>query len=265
MNMNRARRLEEIRKFILGEGEASVDDICVRFKTSAPTIRRSLKDLEDRGLIVRTRGGAKPIPPVTPEPHVLIRAAELTYHKEAIARVAVKFVQEGDTVFLGSGSTVLAVAKLLMQYKNLTVISNSLPVINLFANHPTISVIVLGGLLRNAELSMIGHLTEQSIKELRADFVIAGIRAIDPATGLANDYLPETVTDRAIVHMSQKVVIVADHTKFGRVATSFVAPFSMIHSIITDWAVDQGILHQVRATGVDVLVAESPQPHINSY
>ena len=256
MNINRSRRQEEIRKFILNEGDVSVEDLCTRFNSSEATIRRSLKDLADRGLIHRARGGASAVPPSAPEPHVNIRASEFAAHKEAIAQAACKFVQDGDTIFLGSGSTVLTIAHQLKPYKNLTVISNSLPVINLFANHPNISVIVLGGLLRNTELSMIGHLTEQGIKELRADVAFIGIRAIHPGTGLANDFLPETVTDRAIVHMSEKVIVVADHTKFGKVATSFVAPFSAIHTIITDWEVDQDLIRQVGETGVEIVVAD---------
>jgi len=256
MNINRSRRQEEIRRFILSKGDVSVEDLCAQFNSSEATIRRSLKDLADRGFILRTRGGASAMPPSVPEPHVNLRVAELAPQKAAIARAASKFVHDGDTVFLGSGSTVLAIAHQLNQRQNLTVISNSLPVINLFASHPNISVIVLGGLLRNAELSMIGHLTEQGINELRADVAFIGIRAIYPGIGLANDYLPETVTDRAIVHMSQKVIVVADHTKFGKVATSFVAPFSAIHTIITDWEVDESLLRQVEEIGVEIVVAD---------
>lgn len=255
MNINRSRRQEEIRKFIVDRGDVSVEDLCAHFQTSEATIRRSLKDLADRGSILRSRGGASAVPPAIPEPHVNIRAAQLGTQKEAIAREASKFIHDGDTIFLGSGSTVLAIAHHVLQFTNLTVISNSLPIINLLANHPNISVVVLGGLLRNAELSMIGHLTEQGIKELRADVAFIGIQAIHPGTGLANDYLPETVTDREIVNIAEKVIVVADHTKFGKVATSFVAPFSAINTIITDWEVDQDLVRQVRESGVQIVVA----------
>ena len=255
MGKNRLLRQEQIRRYIISEGEVSLEDLCNRFSVSEATIRRSLRELEDRGLILRTRGGASRTHPNIPEPPVFHRATEMSEQKDAIARVAADLVGDGDIIFLGSGSTVYTVAQHLKSRQNLTIISNSLPIINLFSNMPNISVIVLGGLLRNSELSMIGHLTEHAVKELRADKVIAGIQAIDPDVGLANNYLPETVTDRAIMQMAQKVIIVADHSKFGKVATSFVAPFSHIITIITDWEVDKTITKQIEDIGVKIIIA----------
>jgi DeoR/GlpR family transcriptional regulator of sugar metabolism len=255
MNISRIRQQEEIHQFIVAKKVVTVDDLCNKFSSSEATIRRILKDLSDRGLITRKRGGASYIPPTIPEPPVFLRISELPAQKEAIARIAGETVVDGDTVFLGSGSTVLAVAQQLKQRNNLTIISNSLPIINLFSNIPNISVVILGGLLRNSELSMLGYLTEQAIRELRADKVIIGIRAIDPHSGLANDYLPETITDRTIVQMSKKVIVVADHTKFGKIATSFVAPLSSIDTIITDWEVNRDFVRQIEEYGVKVIVA----------
>jgi DeoR family transcriptional regulator of aga operon len=259
MNISRIQQQEEIHQFIIAKQVVSVKDLCNKFNFSEATIRRTLKDLSDRGLIARKRGGASYLPPAVPEPPVYLRVSEQSANKEAIAKAAAELIEEGDTIFLGSGSTVLVVAQLIKHRNNLTVISNSLPVINLFSNNPNISLIVLGGLLRNSELSMLGYLTEQAIKELLADKVIIGIRAIDPNTGLANDYLPETITDRTIVQMSKKVIVVADHTKFGKVATSFVSPLSSINTIITDWEVDIDIVHQIEEFGVTVLIAPSKE------
>jgi DeoR family transcriptional regulator of aga operon/DeoR family fructose operon transcriptional repressor len=102
---------------------------------------------------------------------------------------------------------------------------------------------------------MIGHITEQAINELRADIVILGIRAIDPEKGLTNDYLPETVTDRAIVKIAQKVILVADHTKFGKVATAFVASLSVVNTIITDGEISNEFKVQIESTGVNLVIA----------
>jgi DeoR/GlpR family transcriptional regulator of sugar metabolism len=255
MNISRIRQQEEIHQFIVAKQVVTIKELCNEFNSSEATIRRTLKDLSNRGLIARKRGGASYLPPTVPEPPVYLRVTEQTANKEAIAKATAELIKDGETIFLGSGSTVLAVAQLLKHRNNLTVISNSLPVINLFSNNPNISSIILGGLLRNSELSMLGYLTEQAIKELRADKAIIGIRAIDPKTGLANDYLPETVTDRTIVQMSKKVIVVADHTKFGKVASCFVSPLPSINTIITDWEVDIDIVHQIEEYGVKVLIA----------
>ncbi len=107
-------------------------------------------------------------------------------------------------MFLGSGTTVLEVARNLRDRKNLTVITNSLPVLNMLAGIKEITVISLGGMLRESELSFIGHITEQALAEVRADKVIMGTRGVSLEHGLTNDYLQETLTDRAILKIGSR-------------------------------------------------------------
>jgi DeoR/GlpR family transcriptional regulator of sugar metabolism len=110
-------------------------------------------------------------------------------------------------------------------------------------------------LLRPSELSLIGHITEQSLAELRADKVFMGIQAIHPEHGLANDYLPETLTDRAIVRMSDHVIVVADHTKVGRTAAVLVAPISAVDTLVTDSGAAPEVLQSLTGAGLRVIVA----------
>ncbi|MRR32351.1 DeoR/GlpR transcriptional regulator, partial [bacterium] len=114
-------------------------------------------------------------------------------------------------------------------------------------------VISLGGILRKSELSFIGHITEQSIRDLRADKVIIGIHAISLEHGLTNDYLAETMTDRAIFQMGQKVLLVADHTKFGLVSMSFVAPVEIVNTIVTDTQVPAEFVDALRGKNIEVI------------
>jgi len=150
----------------------------------------------------------------------------------------------------------LEVARNLLERNNLTVITNALNIANLFAANPNITVIVIGGLLRHSELSMIGHIAEQTLGELHADKVIMGIRAIDVEAGLTNDYLPETMTDRAIINFSSEVILVADHTKFGKVSTAYVAPVKQITTLVTDAEADSVLLSRLREMGIQVILAE---------
>ena len=143
------------------------------------------------------------------------RTAEQTSEKVRIGQAAADLIADGETVFLSSGTTVLEVARQLRGKRNLTVITNSLLVLNELADVPDITVICLGGMLRHSEMSLIGHITELALSELRADKVIIGIRAIDPENGLTSGYLPETMTDRAILKIGREVIVVADHTKCG--------------------------------------------------
>ncbi|MGC8874965.1 MAG: DeoR/GlpR family DNA-binding transcription regulator, partial [Chloroflexia bacterium] len=162
---------------------------------------------------------------------------------------------DGETVFLGSGTTVLEVARALRYRRNLTVITNSLPVINTLVGQDGITLICLGGMLRASELSFIGHITEQDLAEVRADKVFMGTRAISLEAGLTNDYLPETMTDRAILRIGRRVIVVADHTKFGRVAMAFLAPLSSIHTIVTDRGVPADFVQALEAQGIQVILA----------
>jgi DeoR/GlpR family transcriptional regulator of sugar metabolism len=109
--------------------------------------------------------------------------------------------------------------------------------------------------LRDSELSFIGHITEQALSEVRADKVIIGIRAISLEQGLTNDYLPETLTDRAILKSGRKTIVVADHTKCGVISTAFVAPLTAMHTLVTDSMTDPDFIESLKTQGVEVIVA----------
>ncbi|TLN20055.1 DeoR/GlpR transcriptional regulator, partial [bacterium] len=199
-------------------------------------------------------GGAISLRSAPPEPPILQRENRQSSEKQLIGRAAADLINDGETVFLGSGTTVLEVARNLTKRKGLTIITNSLPVMNALSGLQDITVIALGGILRKSELSFIGHITEESIRDLRADKVIIGIHAISLEHGLTNDYLPETMTDRAILQMGQKVVVVADHTKFDTVSIVHVASVEKIQTIITDQRVPQDYVAALREKNVEVIL-----------
>jgi DeoR/GlpR family transcriptional regulator of sugar metabolism len=184
----------------------------------------------------------------------LQRASEQSSEKVRIGQAAADLIHDGETVFLSSGTTVLEVARRLQGKHNLTVITNSLLVVSELANANDITVISLGGILRHSEMSLIGHITELALSELRADKVILGIRAIDPDNGLTSGYVPETMTDRAILKIGREVIVVADHTKCGASATAFVAPITSVHTLITDAGTPKDFIAAVQAQGVKVMV-----------
>jgi DeoR family transcriptional regulator of aga operon len=233
----------------------SVAELCTLFDISEATARRDLEALALRGKVQRVHGGAISLPEAPPESPILERSGQQSDEKQRIGRTAAGLVRDGETVFLGSGTTVLEAARELRERKNLTVISNSLPVLNMLAGKPEITAVCLGGILRDSELSFIGHITEQSLAEVRADRVIIGIRAISLDQGLTNDYLPETLTDRAIIRAGREVIIVADHTKFGRVSTAFLAPVESVQLIITDAGTPLEEIQKLEKHGVRVMIA----------
>ena len=232
----------------------TVPEICERFSVSEATARRDLELLAEQGLIQRVHGGAIAVRRATPESSILARKQEQAEDKSRIGRAAAALIGDGETIFMGSGTTVLEVARNLLERRNLTVITNSLPVLNQLAGQHGISVVALGGILRDSELSFIGHITEMALGEVNADRVIIGIRAISLENGLTNDYLPETMTDRAILRAGREVIIVADHTKCGLVSTAFVAPLTSVHKLVTDGHTPSQFISALKEQGVDVIV-----------
>ena len=239
----------------------TVSEICEQFGVSEATARRDLETLAGQGKLQRVHGGAISVLHAPPEPPMIQRQIEQAGEKIRIGYAAAGIVQDGETVFLGSGTTVLEVARHLWNNRaqwhprGLTVITNSLPVINILAGVSEITLISLGGMLRQSELSFIGHITEQAIAEVRADKVILGIHALSLEHGLTNDYLPETMTDRAILHAGRQVILVVDHTKIGRVATALLAPIDSVHTIVTDPQTPQEFITAVESRGIQVILA----------
>jgi DeoR/GlpR family transcriptional regulator of sugar metabolism len=234
------------------QGRLSVAEIVDQFEISEATARRDLEFLAEQGRLQRVHGGALSLKQAPPELPILQREQEQMVVKHRIGLKAAALVNDGETVFLGSGTTVLEVARNLRSRRGLTVITNSLPVMNTFAGLSEINVIALGGMLRDSELSFIGHITEQALAEVRADKVIIGVHAISVESGLTNDYLPETMTDRAILKAGREVVVVADHTKVNAVATAFLAPLTSIHTFVTDVETPQDFLTALHEAGIGV-------------
>ncbi len=224
-------------------------------RSAKPPPGAILETLAGRGKVQRVHGGAIALTEAPPESPILQRRGEQAFEKARIGQAAAALVNDGETVFLGSGTTVLEVARALKARPNLTVITNSLPVVNVFAGLENLNVICLGGMLRDSELSFIGHITEQSLAEVRADKVFIGTRAISLEHGLTHEYLPETMTDRAIMKAGQEIVVVADHTKFGRAATVLLAPLEAIHTIVTDEQTRQDFLIALEKNGIHVIAA----------
>ncbi len=246
-------RQEQLYHFIVQRQRVSVEQICEAFDISPATARRDLEALAKSERIQRIHGGAIATHHAPPEPPLSLRADDQSDEKRRIGAAAAALVSDGDTLFLGSGTTVLEVANHLRGLRDITVITNSLLAMNALAKMPDISLISLGGLLRPSEMSFIGHITEQALTELRADKVFIGIRAVDIKNGLTNDFLPETQTDRAILQIGKQIIVVADHTKCERVSTTFVAPMTAVHTFVTDTSAPPLFLKALQELGIETI------------
>jgi DeoR family transcriptional regulator of aga operon len=248
-------RQKQILSLLDRQGRLSVAEIVQQFAISEATARRDLETLASQGKAQRVHGGVISVEQAPPELPILDREREQADEKARIGRVAATLVADKETVFLGSGTTVLEVARNLRDRKQLTVITNSLPVLNTLAGLKEITVISLGGMLRDSELSFIGHITEQALAEVRVDKVIVGTRGLSLEHGLTNDYLQETLTDRAILKIGREVIIVADYSKVNRVATALLAPLNAMNTLVTDTNADRKFLQAIKKQGIQVVTA----------
>jgi len=251
----KSERQEQILDLIREHNRITLTEISDNFGVSEITIRRDVKVLEDNGTVRRAHGGVVYYVEPDDEAPVVKRQLVEQAAKQDIARQAAALVKDGDSIFLGSGSTAMYVAQSLKQHQRLTVTTNAVTVIQELANIDDINLIVLGGMLRRSELSMIGHITEQALREVRVDRVIVGMRGVDLEAGLTSDYLPEVMTDRAIMNMSGKVTIVADSTKLGHIASGFVAPIERMTTLVTDKHADTDFIAQLKQKGIEVILS----------
>ena len=248
-------RQKQILALLSKQGRLSVTEIVEQFSISVATARRDLESIASQGKAQRVHGGIIALEQAPPELPILERESEQPDEKARIGRAVAGLIHDRETIFLGSGTTILEVARSLRDRKNLTVITNSLPVLNTLAGIKEIAVISLGGQLRESELSFIGHITEQALTEVRADKVVLGARGVSLEHGLTNDYLQETQTDRPILKIGREIVIAADHTKVNRVSTALLSPLKKIHTFVTDSKADKKFIQSIKKLGIKVVIA----------
>lgn len=250
----RVNRLAEIER-ILSEGVGvTVDDLTERFGVSQATVRRDLDSLQASGVVQRTHGGAVSSAVRLREQPLRERSGANVAEKQAIAGAAVALVAPGETVFVGGGTTTLRLAQRLADVP-LTVVTNSLPVADQLAQAPSIKVIVIGGTLRTPERSMIGPRAVEAIRSYRAELAFLGVPALDCEHGFTADGDAEAATDTAFMSMARRTIVLADHTKLGRVSTTYVAPLSAVDTVVTDCGASPAQVGELRSAGTRVTVA----------
>lgn len=251
-------RLRALHEQIVRLGSAEVGALATEHRISKETVRRDLDRLADAGLIVRTRGGAAAPGTSLMEIDPQVRATEQRAEKRAIARTLVdKLVWDGMSIALDTGSSVLEVARALRGRK-LTVVTNSLPVINELAGTDCL-VVVLGGSLRTRSLSMVGSLTEHATEQFHCDLAVIAAPAMTPNSGswagIMDTDVDGVAVKRALIRGSVKSYAVLDHTKFGRTAFMTVCNANELTGVVTDDRCGEDTVEQLRALGLDVIVA----------
>ena len=237
--------------------KVTVQELSQRFGTSEVTIRRDLQELASSGMLRRAHRGAILVTPAPPEPPVMHRMTLEQHAKDSIARCAAALVCDGDAIFIGSGSTSAYLARHLISRKNLTVVTNALNIAaDLAVASDNITTVVTGGVVRAPELSILGHITELTMEEMRVSRVFMGMQAISIEGGLTTDHLPEVATTRKIIDMTPELTVLADHSKLNRMAAAFIYPITRMTTLVTDSGADAQFLARLEDLDIHVLIAE---------
>jgi DeoR family transcriptional regulator, aga operon transcriptional repressor len=247
---------EERRRAILDlidrDGRALVKSLASKFGSSEVTIRKDLEVLHSHGLVHRTHGGALPVRSAALlDPSLQEKAKLYRKEKQRIALAAVRLVKEGQSVVLDSGSTTTAVARALRQFRQLSVITNAVNIAVELAG-TSVEVILTGGTLRENSFSLVGPLTEESLRRVSADILFLGVDGFDVHLGLTTPNLLEAKVNRVMMEISRRTVVVCDSSKLGRRSLSLIASPSAVQQVITDRRIAKSDLCALRETGIEV-------------
>lgn len=248
-------RQRQIVDYVLKHGRASVQELGRMFQVSESTIRRDLKELEDARHLRRTHGGAVPLQNANVEPEYGEKLEQFRSEKEAIAKEAMKLVEEGDTIVLDAGTTTHQLAKLLPALGRLTVVTNSMMAAHELQGKPGIEVLLVGGFIRPETLALVGPVAERTLRSVKVDKAFIATNGLDPAEGITTPNYMEAVTKRCMIEAAKQVILLADHSKFGKVSFAKVADISEIDECIIDDGIDESAVKQLEKAGIMVTVA----------
>lgn len=230
--MRQAKILEQVKH----AGGVRVTDLSQMLGVSDMTIRRDLEALARQGLVAKVHGGATTIEyGSTDEPGFAAKSIRQPHEKEVIAAHAASLIQPGSAVALTAGTTTWTLARYLRNIPNLTVVTNSIKVAEvLYANERADLTVVLTGGVRTPSEALVGAVAVSTIRSLHFDVVVMGVHGIDARAGLTTPNLTEAETNRAFAEAARRLIVVADHTKWGVIGLSQIAPLEAVSTLVTD-------------------------------
>lgn len=237
-------------------GVVSVAEMAERLQTTEITVRRDLRAMAKDGVLVRAHGGAVLPASIGHEPSYSEKARQAGAEKASIARLALDMILPGDSILIGPGTTTLALARLLVDFPELTVVTNSLLVAQALMPAAHVEVILTGGTLRRSIHALVGPTAEESVRALRASKAFISGNGFTPERGLSTPSPLVAAADRAFAGAAQQVVVLADHTKIGQDTMCQTVPTMRVHTLITDSAADPRLVAAIREAGVEVRVAD---------
>ena len=238
-----AERRNELAQLIISEGHVTIADAAARFHVSIETIRKDMIYLEKEGIINKTHGGALPSSGVL-EKSVLQKQGEHQEHKKQIALKALEYVPDHGTIFLDSGSSILALAELLKLQSGLTIFTNNVAAFNALIGSDN-KLFLLGGELKQSSMCIVGSWAKDQIRSIRADVVFLGSDGLEGFHGPTVILYEEVDIKKEYISSAKKSILLADNSKFTTSSRFEVAKWNEIDMIITDENIDYEVKNEI--------------------
>ncbi|TCZ77419.1 DeoR/GlpR transcriptional regulator [Paenibacillus albiflavus] len=250
-------RRAQIMTMLKQQGKISINELIEKLDCSEATARRDLDLLDKRGDLIRTIGGAlyegistsREIP-------FSEKRQKLWLEKEAIARKAMEFIEEGDSVCLSGGTTTYLIAKELKSRHGITVVTNAVNIAMELADSEGIQVVVIGGVMRAKNYELCGPLAEKTIEHLNIGKIFLGIDGFTLEEGISTYAEQEAQTARMLMKKARQTIAVFDHTKTAKPSLFSIAPIQDLHACITDRPLEQIMHDELVSHGVQIVIAE---------
>jgi len=224
---------------------------------SGVTIRKDLKLLEDKGLLFRVHGGAYLDNPYIYERNIIDKEKIFIEEKISIGQLAADLITENDSIMIASGTTVQGLSKFIKPKVKLTIITSSLNVANELIKHKDISVLQLGGYVRHSSSSVVGSYATQILDDFSCTKLFLGVDGVDLEHGLTTAHLEEALLNKKMIKSSQKVILLADSSKFGKKSFARICSIDQIDEIITDNKISPNTVAELQEKGITVRIAKN--------
>ena len=255
-NLSLPERHSRILALLQQSGSISVAQLSERFRVSEVTIRKDLSYLEQQKKLYRTHGSAILISPYISDRHVNEKEKKNVVEKQAIGAAAAALIAQNDSIIIASGTTMAFLAREIKPEGRLTVITAAVPVTQILSQDPDIDVIQLGGITRTSSVSVVGPFAEQMLRNFNCSKLFIGVDGVDPEFGLTTTNMLEASLNRAMIEAAQKVVVLADSSKFGRRGFSKICDLESGDRIIPDRNNQPVYLGRLGERGIEVTVVD---------
>lgn len=246
-----AGRQRKVMDVLRSEGAVTVESLVSLLGVSESTVRRDLEQLSERGFLSRTHGGAVlPSFSTAFEDTYIDKAKVFVEEKIRIGAWAASYVADGDTLILDAGSTTFEIARKLSKHRRLTVLTYDLAIASCSEYHPSTSVFLAGGNIRRNFNETLGADTEDFFRNVRVNKAFLGADAVDLQEGVFNANIAERTVKQLVIRAAQEVVLVADHSKFGKNALIKICDFTEIDKIVTDRGLAPEVSRELGRQGI---------------